>query len=211
MAEQSFGIALFYYGGNFESRVFGWNDIKIIKSLILLFYTKINIFFLLDKRFLFNYYKHKEGVPRCQKGVSPMGQEDASQKQKYWKLENIKCNFTKEVFQMRKHSWLKKSIASLLALIMILSVIPMTVFAEEEPNAKNTIDIMLPEGENEIVISVLKTQDGRVVLAPTGTNEETELIQNGAVRASAPMTVRIIRMTSMHVYIQITVPDLIGT
>ena len=112
---------------------------------------------------------------------------------------------------MRKHSWLKKSIASLLALIMILSVIPMTVFAEEEPNAKNTIDIMLPEGENEIVISVLKTQDGRVVLAPTGTNEETELIQNGAVRASAPMTVRIIRMTSMHVYIQITVPDLIGT
>lgn len=148
-----------------------------------------------------------------------MGQEDASQKQKYWKLENIKCNFTKEVFQMRKHSWLKKSIASLLALTMLLGVAPFTVFAEEgtaveQIAAEQALEKKVFEiGGEQLTIEDLEQAD--IVLATTVDGEDiaipgnairTALITNPSIAfVGGTISFNLTRTTSMTVTIKMTV------
>ncbi len=112
---------------------------------------------------------------------------------------------------MRKKKLFKRALAAVLTLTMALGVVPMTAFAADAPDSSLETNIATNnEDSDELVISVLKTADGKLTLAQMNSEEETALLEDGATR-EAPLVISMIRYTSADVCIRITIPDQVGT
>ncbi len=121
---------------------------------------------------------------------------------------------------MRKHSWLKKSIASLLTLTLLLGAVPFTVFASEDITAEQiAAEQALEEqvfeiGGEKLTIEDLEQSAGVIVTDEAGQAfiipgvEIREYILNNTdadVDFDGTINFKITRYTSMHGYITTSV------